>query len=254
MSEIIDMNVYLKRMQKGMQDKLWFVNHVDDIDIVVDYGCADGTLLNHIHNIWPKALLIGVDISEDMLKIARANVPDAIFMNVDEFFNAGIDLTHSLLVLSSVVHEIYSYDIDPDAIMNKLFNMGFNVIAVRDMFLSERDSKKSITYHDYSNLINYSDEKQLHDFESLWGHINTVHNASHFLLKYKYQENWDRELNENYLPVYLETFMDNIPQEYDTVYLEHYCNPYIQKNVWNDFFVKFNTRTHAKLLIQRKYN
>jgi hypothetical protein len=50
----------------------------------------------------------------------------------------------------------------------------------------------------------------LAEFEQQWGQISTLSRLNHFALKYRYQENWERELHENYIGVsaeqYLQTF------------------------------------------------
>ncbi|MGA1049083.1 MAG: hypothetical protein ACO3UU_13830, partial [Minisyncoccia bacterium] len=43
--------------------------------------------------------------------------------------------------------------------------------------------------------------KSLISFEKVWGSIfKDYRNFIHFLLKYRYTDNWEREVNENYLP------------------------------------------------------
>jgi trans-aconitate methyltransferase len=79
MPVIKDFEGYLKRMQNGMDDKLWWVDKVDS-KIIVDYGCADGTLLKHIRELHPDYTLVGVDVLPEMLERAYKNVPDAHFI------------------------------------------------------------------------------------------------------------------------------------------------------------------------------
>jgi ribosomal protein L11 methylase PrmA len=250
-NKINNINVYLERMEKGMVDKLWWVDKIHPKKIV-DFGCADGTMLKHLTEMGLDVELIGVDIDNEMCRRAKENVPSARIMSLVEFMDSTEDFSDALLVLSSVIHEIYSYELEPEDEIQALYNKGFKYIAIRDMFLSETEVQDTVSNHDYTYVINYSKENQLRDFENFWGHINTVRNLSHFLLKYTYEENWHRELRENYLPIDLEPFIKNIPSIYRVEYVEHYCNPYIQRRVWNDFFIKFNYKTHAKLLLVRK--
>jgi ribosomal protein L11 methylase PrmA len=252
MNNINNLDIYLKRMQNGMDDKLWFVKHLNRVDTVVDYGCADGTLLKHIHKIFPEMRLVGVDISNEMLDLAKVNVPDAVFMTVEEFFNSQDDFKNSILILSSVIHEIYSYDKNAENTLYKIMNMGFKEIAIRDMFLSEYNAESLATWRDYSYVVHHGNWKQLADFESVWGHVYSVKNLSHFLLKYRYTDNWDREVKENYFPVYLEEFLKIVPEHYAVEYLEHYCPAYIKECIWNDFSISFKERTHAKIFLSKK--
>ena len=95
----------------------------------------------------------------------------------------------------------------------------FKCIALRDMSYDEKAMRNapvdSILWV-YENVLK-SDAiefkgvpfKQITDsFEDVWGDICDVRahkvNAKrlfHFLIKYRYQENWAREVQENYLPV-----------------------------------------------------
>ena len=251
MNNIVDMNIYLSRMQNGLEDKLWWVGKTEAKKIV-DFGCADGTLLKHLHAINPEYELIGVDIDENMCQLAKENVPTARIMTTREFMDSVEDWGEAMLVLSSVIHEIYSYEPEPEHEIQALYKKGFKYIAIRDMFMSERDINRNASYHDTTYVVNYSDEKQLHDFEKLWGHVGTVGNMCHFLLKYRYIENWDRECCENYFPISLEQFLNNIPEQYAAIHIEHYCHAYTKTRVRNDFFINFNERTHANLLLTRK--
>lgn len=74
----------------------------------------------------------------------------------------------------------------------------------------------------------------------------------HWLLKYKYTENWDRELNENYLPVTIETFKNNkIPSNWQIIYEDHYTYDYIKQQIKNDFGVEIKEPTHLKMILKR---
>lgn len=48
MEQINNIDVYTSGMQKSLANKLFFVDKVDDIDTVIDFGCADGSLLREI--------------------------------------------------------------------------------------------------------------------------------------------------------------------------------------------------------------
>ena len=73
-------------------------------------------------------------------------------------------------------------------------------------------------------------------FEDVWGPICDVEKKSinvknliHFLIKYRYQENWEREVRENYLPVtqdklekWLTSFMDYSLVHKESSHLDFY--------------------------------
>ncbi len=72
----------------------------------------------------------------------------------------------------------------------------------------------------------------------------------HYLLKYKYIENWDREVNENYLPVSLETLKSKIPSSYKIAYEDNFILPYLQSQVNKDFGIHITHPTHTKLILR----
>ena len=44
-NDILNKDVYLKRMRVGMYDKCWWVDKLyPEVDTVIDFGCADGSL------------------------------------------------------------------------------------------------------------------------------------------------------------------------------------------------------------------
>ena len=62
MENIKDMAVYNSRMSAGMEDKLFFLPFLKKSPLLIDYGCADGTLAKYIKDIYPDAVIYGYDI------------------------------------------------------------------------------------------------------------------------------------------------------------------------------------------------
>ena len=84
MTPIANMNVYNDGMRKSMLDKIWFLDKIDGgIDTIYDYGCADGSLLKIVGEICPSMKLIGYDISQEMIDIAKQNVPNADYLSTN---------------------------------------------------------------------------------------------------------------------------------------------------------------------------
>jgi len=75
----------------------------------------------------------------------------------------------------------------------------------------------------------------------------------HFLLKYKYlQPNWNREVRENYFPLYREKLLSMIPDNYSILYHEHFTLPYIKESVKEDLGIEIKDNTHLKLILKLK--
>jgi SAM-dependent methyltransferase len=251
MENIKDFEGYLSRMQNGMDDKLWWINKVNPTTIV-DYGCADGTLLKHVRELYPDCTLIGVDNNPDMLAVARKNVPDATFIMADIFLNTRMDYSDATLILSSVIHEIYSYCPDATIIMDKLLSMGFAHIAIRDMFVKTDTEHQTIPMQIVNLLEKKTSKEMLVDFGEIWGLPVTVKRLIHYLLKYRYVDNWDREVRENYLPIDIEPFLHMVSSYYDIEHFEHYTLPFIKEQIYKDIGIRLDLPTHAKILLSKK--
>ena len=76
MTEIQNWSGYLTEMRKSMFDKLFFVDKFyEPIKTIIDYGCADGSLIQMCRELFPQYNYVGYDNSGDM--IARAKKQDA---------------------------------------------------------------------------------------------------------------------------------------------------------------------------------
>ena len=62
-TEISDLDRYIEGMEKSMQDKLFFVSQLD-FDVIVDFGCANGSFLSKVKQLKPNVKIIGYDLDE----------------------------------------------------------------------------------------------------------------------------------------------------------------------------------------------
>ena len=236
-------------MAKSIQDKLFWLNIIKDFDSVVDYGCADGSLLKMLHNSIPDVLKIGYDIDSNMIDAAQKNFPEAIF-TTRMLKIAPTD--HTVLNCSSVIHEVYSYAKSSDCIedfWSIVFCSNYKYISIRDLCIS-----KEIPYwtnrENLLKVMQKSDRTQIEDFVKFHGSLNLTKNYIHYLLKYRYKNNWQREVRENYLPITLEELLEKIPNTYKIKYLNHYTLPFTQEQIYKDFGVSLGHNTHVKLLLE----
>ena len=256
---ISDRDRYITEMRKSMLDKIFFFDKVfEPFDTVVDFGCADGSLIKFCKDIFPNYNYIGYDVNPYMIEKARENCPHSRF--TDKWEDIDINSSTSLLNVSSVIHEVYSYSSSEDVeeFWNKVFNSGFKYISFRDMMLScTHSEEKRIT--DFLNNCDTTTSKyleKLNEFKEIWG-TNRVLNSTqaiHYLLKaqYSFYGNWDREVRENYLPITIEEFLLKIPENYEIYYHEHYVFPYHRWWLWNNLRIELNTPTHFKIILKRK--
>ena len=250
---IEDYGSYLSGMDKSYMDKLFFVDKVEDIDNIFDYGCADGSILNHLHALSPGIAMIGYDINHDMVRLAN-NKPGVIASTNLEKCIKLINPGRTLINLSSVIHEVYSYskESETERFWNVVFDTGFRYIAIRDFSLS-RSADRLSDINDYIKVLRHGSQVQITDFEDRWGSLQNNRALIHFLMKYRYTGNWDRENNENYFPLTLEKLLSMIPTEkYEIVYFQNYVLPFTLNRVREDFNITIRDNTHVKILLKRK--
>lgn len=254
MQEINNYDVYTKGMSKSYQDKLFFLDKVkEDITGIVDFGCADGTLINYIDETTSDIKLVGYDIDENMVNLARRKSSHIFSSDFNECLN-NVEVCKSLLNLSSVLHEVYSYSTSGgvDLFWDMVFNNNFAYIAIRDLCASESINRPS-NINDYAKLLQKSIPEQLAEYESIWGSTRENRNLVHYLMKYRYVENWAREVRENYFPLSLERLLSKIPTDkYEIVYFENYILPFTANKVKEDYDIELHDNTHVKLLLKRK--
>ena len=79
---------------------------------------------------------------------------------------------------------------------------------------------------------------------------NSYRTFIHFLLKYKYTKNWERENNENYIPISLETLLKKIPSDYSIKYKRIYLLDILKNKVKEDFDIDLEHPTHLQMIIE----
>lgn len=261
---ILDEGIYNAEMAKSLIDKIYFLDKVD-ANLFIDYGCADGIMLCFIERAFPGVQLVGYDIDEHMLEAARANAlrqnPNSriVFTSdwnrvreiVDEATTKSVK---SCLVLSSVMHEIHSYlgEGEQNRVHQEIWGQAgitFDYIAFRDMMVSRTASRPSDPMQ-VARIIQCFDPKRLAEWTANWGSIEENWSLTHFLLTYRYEVNWPRELKENYLPVSYEDFLASIPAHYFPIYKDHFTLPFLRRAVKNSFGFDLNERTHLKLVLE----
>lgn len=153
--------------------------------------------------------------------------------------------------MSSILHEVHHYS-NPEEIerfYKDILSLNVDYIFIRDMY-NKDERWRYISQQDFMKLKhNPLLKKQIDDFEENFGSIIERKNCIHFLLKYKYLENWDREVAENYFPdILLHYFEEN----YDCEFRKEYQLPYFTK-LWKDELnIEMNSNTHIQLIYKKK--
>jgi hypothetical protein len=259
MNNINDYSVYNEGMKKSLIDKIFFMDKVD-AKIFIDFGCANGTLIHFLHSIFPEFQYIGYDIDNKMLEEAKQKF-DEEELSISVMFTSNWEevlkysrTQKSAVILSSVIHEVYAYGSESDAeyLWKHIFDNKFDYVIIRDMIPS-RTVDRPADLNETLKVVQNSDPNMLQNFENIWGSIENNKNLLHWFLKYRYKENWSREVYENYLPMFREELLRKIPSNYDLVFHEHYTLPFLKRTVKKDYGVEIKDNTHLKIILEKSF-
>jgi len=257
--EIADVDAYIGGMAKGADDKIDFLSKINP-DCVLDFGCADGYILNKLDQKYPNIKgLVGYDLDEKMINLIKSKYPHIQATdNWKEAVYLATEYDTIALSLMSVIHEVYTYSSSKDIHRfwsQQVFNPNFKYVVIRDMMPSKEYNTLKPSKEDISKLRwkLWKMRKYRKSFEAHWGEITAnMKNMLHWLLKYDYKSNWGREVKENYLPVSLETVKSKIPNGWKIIYEDHYIFQPIADKVKKDFGIELKYPTHVKLIIQNE--
>ena len=256
---IEDLQNYTDAMSLGIADKLFFMSRIKP-DVIVDFGCADGMVLRAVHEMNPKCKLIGYDIDPQMVSKASARLKGIGHVTSD--WNEVVEMVggyqRPALILSSVIHEVYSYSATKD-VKNfweeKVFGPHFKYISIRDMIPSAKIERHEFRLFEkeVGRVRELADPYYLNSFEEKWGKIDSNYRTFiHFLLKYRYVDNWEREVNENYVPISIETLERKIPAGFKQTYKMSYIYYHLSEVIMKDFGIEIDHTTHLKMIIENK--
>ena len=258
--KIKNMSIYIQRMEASLQEKLYFMNHLHNtVEYILDFGCADGVLLEAVSNAGYKCF--GIDNEPEMQKLAYQRLGNKvkIYNSLDEFLSHNSDIVNNTaIILSSVVHEIFSYSSLSEAfsLLNQIGSIGFKQICIRDMALNESMNYSLIPAS--LDLTKVKNHKLYRSYVNFLGHEpSTYKELYHFLLKYRYEDNWNRELPENYLIFSMEELMkvysfSQHPYKYNLSFFEHKVLEYTKEQVYKDFGLVMDRATNYKLIYTRE--
>ena len=261
MTPINNYDTYNSGMAKSYEDKLFFMEYAkkdESIESIVDYGCADGTMITHMAEILPKLNYFGYDIDPKMVRIADSK--ETVFIADTDWKEVigWVKPENTLLNCSSVIHEVYSYGTRGEIAQfwNRVKFTGFKYIAIRDFSVS-KSINRQVSPNDYKKLFTnstYEQTKRIMNFEQIWGPIAQNKNLIHYLMKYRYIENWEREVRENYFLVYLEDLLNTLLSDdlYEIVYSKHYILPFTKSKIEKDFNITLTDNTHVQILLKKK--
>ena len=244
---------YIGGMNASTSDKTFFLNHIHP-DLIVDFGCADGSVLASIHDRHPEIVLVGYDISSAMEHRFKKNNPDLLFFSDwNKAKSYARKFKKSCLLLSSVIHEVYSYSTSKEIgdFWSEVFDSGFKYVVIRDTIPKGIDTVKDYK-NDVDKVKKVVDPSYLADYERKWGSIESSYrNFVRFLLVYRYKDNWARESVENYMPLTYNTLVRKIPDTYKIIYDKSFKFKPVTGSISKDYDVTLRKNTHLKMILRK---
>jgi len=243
-------DAYFERMSENLNEKLDMV--IDLIKktnkkTIIDFGCANGVTTEALASIFPDKLFIGIDIS----RIVFNNRKNNSFSNI--LYKTHIeeeDIKGSIVILSSILHEVYSFNDFPKTFL--LDFVGADYIYIRDMKFTPAEYKTPIT-----NIVN---------IDLFTKYIQTRVDFTEkeyveFLLKQRYRDNFEAELKEDYFSVDWKEIKEFYSAYGFSVLKEQsYLNTFLTTNLSvkageadNIFLHDYTSTTHCKLILSRKH-
>lgn len=257
MPPIRNLETYNARMSQSLWDKAFFADKIPGARLIIDYGCADGSLMNFIQSDFPEFMTVGLDANEDMVRLTREKGLSA-FTDCASVLDAVKDVPSSeiAVVFSSVFHEVFHYGYPLDKITSFLRELNPHYIVVRDMMYNEFCLFDDVApYKAVAAVENKLPSKQIQDFEKCFGSISKRKNLVHLLLKCRYTDNWDRECPENYFSYDVLDLLQvvNADGEYDLFWRAEYVLPWVSHHIMQDFGIELtNVNTHYQLILKKK--
>lgn len=251
-NKIQSIDAYNQKMSASMMEKTFFFEHLkEDVDIIVDFGCANAAMLEKIRSAKFAVEYVGFDINPEMVKLgsvaAAAKKLERYTLTSDwKTVEEKIKGKRAALLLSSVIHEVYSYsDVeDVDIFWKRVLQSNFSKIFIRDMMCSREIPTTTPKQHVDAVRVNFS-PFLVRQWESHWGPLSNFKSMLHFLLTYHYVDNWTREYLENYFPISTEQFLEKIEMsEYSISQFNPHKLPFLEKKIQADFGIPLMANTH----------
>src|SRR3989344_3406815 len=211
--------VYLARMARPLREKLRVARYIpQDARTVLDVGCANGAITIALAKLFSRKQFIGIDLNESFVSRAQEQARKAGVGNVrfEKIYLRDL-LARSerfgAVLFVSVLHEFYAYGEGISSVLkaladaHELLRKGGEIV-IRDMILHEYAKHTSFQVDAIIAKVRARRRwrRAIRDFEGAFGKLNTLYQLNHFLLKYMYEENWDRECREPYVPVTFEQY------------------------------------------------
>lgn len=248
---------YCRSMSKSLNDKLFFLKEIDinSYDVIVDFGCADGALLEVLcdENILSdkNTKLIGIEKNSTLAELCRARLGDKVLIASSVYEVEGWlkKSKNTLAIFSSVLHECFSLGQTDVGGFYHLTSIT-NTIVIRDM--KAPIIKDPIDGTTRARLIKILSMEDIVRFEERYGRIDNITDLYRFFLMYKWTDNWEHELKEDYFSIPWSRIKEDMSERgYHVIYEKDYILPYLKKEIAAKFQYILRQPTHKQIIFDR---
>lgn len=201
--------VYAAGMEASAGDKAKILRHVRP-GVIVELGCGSGTVLALLRRAFPKSTLVGVDLSERMVRRCRRRFPGVTIRKHDVARRLFDDGSVDTIVMCSVMHEVFSYKgYDYGAVRDALRTAAAALrkggrLVLRDGVKPAREEAVYLTFLNAATRVKFLRfSKEFGSSEVVWREVDgrvqvARRDAMEFLTKYLYDINWVHEVKEHF--------------------------------------------------------
>jgi hypothetical protein len=261
----MDSNAFVKpTLPPAMVDRAAYnqsMHHLPlhELGSITDYGCANGVMLKHLSRAVPHAITIGVDRDPEQINASFSEPGhiDHLFPDMrGAAWTSRVAQGKSLLILSSVLHEVWSECRDAEDVNDWwqcLEQFNFDYIAIRDFGVTEQ-LHGVLTPGPYLSRAFAKYPGLLLDHTGLYGSSYRMAAFAHFLLKYPYADNWERERREDYTKVTVEDLLalTTFSGRYEIIHQQRTVTKHFVERCKADLNIDVNFTTHIELVLKRR--
>ena len=256
----MNFDIYTEEMRKSIWDKAFFMDKIMGAKCIIDFGCADGSLIFMLADMFPNMKFYGFDHLPEMIIRAKKNVRSNTYFyhswelhDMCNNIQSVYEPDEICLNFSSVLHEVFSSSPSgKDSIRYIIEQLNPKYITIRDMYYD--GNNHYLRFAHVNEIINalQVEPKYIDDFECYHGSIVNEKGMLHFLMKYQWKDNdWKQELHEDYFSWTL-TELLAIVGDYNKLFEAYYMLPYYAEK-WKELNLDpAYYHTHAQFILRRE--
>ena len=256
----MDLEKYTTEMSKSVWDKAFFMDKIEGAKCIVDFGCADGALINFLAPLFPEITFFGYDCNINLLMKAKRDYKNVFFFHTSDemkmvnIIQALFSPDEICVNFSSVWHELLSSNQESEALVLCQSLLYARYIVIRDMFFTYDTTVTKVNHKTWAMAMGNVKIKYLEDFEEKFGSTEEIKNFIHFLLKYQWKDNgWEEEIKKDYFTLDPHYF-PMMSSEYKEIFKSRYVLPYL-RHKWEKLGIDCDRfRTHIQVIFERKNN